>query len=79
MTTPIVISLIGLILTIICTAWKLSATITECTVAVKDLTDRIDRMDTDNEKDHNEMWDKLEKHEAIVIDHETRIQLLEHK
>lgn len=79
MTTPIVISLIGLILTIICTAWKLSATITECTVAVKDLTDRIDKMDTDNEKDHNEIWDKIEKNEATVIDHETRLQLLEHK
>lgn len=79
MTTPIVISLIGLILTIIGTAWKLSATITECTVAVKDLTDRIDRMDTDNEKDHNEMWDKLEKHDGVIIDHETRLQLLEHK
>lgn len=79
MTTPIVISLIGLILTIICTAWKLSATITECTVAVKDLTERIDKIDTDNEKEHNEMWEKIEKAEATVIDHETRLQLLEHK
>ena len=79
MTTPIVISLIGLILTIICTAWKLSATITECTVAVKDLTDRIDRMDTDNERDHNEMWDKIEKHDTDIADHELRLALLENK
>ena len=79
MTTGIVISLIGLIISIVGAAWKLSTTITECTDAVKALTVRIDKMDTDNEKDHNEMWDKIEKNEAAVVDHETRLQLLEHK
>ena len=79
MTTPIVLTLIGLIITIITTAWKLSATITECTVAVKDLTERIDRMDTDNEKDHNEMWEKIEKHDTDIADHEIRLALLENK
>lgn len=79
MTTPIVLTLIGLIITIIGSAWKLSSTITECIVAIKDLTERIDRMDTDNEKDHNEMWEKIEKHDTDIADHEIRLALLENK
>ena len=78
MKTGIVISLIGLIFTIIGAVWKLSKTITECTDAVKNLTVRIDNMDTSNEKDHIEMWDKIEHTEEAVQDHETRLALLEH-
>lgn len=78
MTTGIVLSLIGLIFTIISAVWKLSKTITECTDAVKNLTTRIDNMDTSNEKDHIEMWDKIEHGEEAIQDHETRIALLEH-
>lgn len=78
MTTGIVLSLIGLIFTIISAVWKLSKTITECTDAVKNLTTRIDSMDTSNEKDHIEMWDKIEHSEEAIQDHETRIALLEH-
>lgn len=78
MTTGIVISLIGLMLTIISAVWKLSKTITECTDAVKTLTARIDNMDTNNEKDHIEMWDKIEHSEETIQDHETRLALLEH-
>lgn len=78
MTTGIVLSLIGLIFTIISAVWKLSKTITECTDAVKNLTTRIDNMDTNNEKDHIEMWDKIEHSEEAIQDHETRLALLEH-
>lgn len=78
MTTGIVLSLIGLIFTIISSVWKLAKTITECTDAVKNLTTRIDSMDTSNEKDHIEMWDKIEHSEEAIQDHETRIALLEH-
>lgn len=78
MTTGIVLSLIGLMFTIISAVWKLSKTITECTDAVKNLTTRIDNMDTNNEKDHIEMWDKIEHSEEAIQDHETRLALLEH-
>lgn len=74
----VVLSLIGLIFTIITAVWKLSKTITESTDAVKALTARIDVLDSSNEKDHNEMWDKIEHHDDEISDHETRIQLLEH-
>lgn len=78
MTTGIVLSLIGLMFTIISAVWKLSKTITECTEAVKTLTARIDNMDTNNEKDHIEMWDKIEHSEEAIQDHETRLALLEY-
>lgn len=79
MTTAIVISLISLAISIITAAWKLAARITENTEAVKNLTSRLDEFKTDNEKDHTAMWDKIETAESNISDHETRLQLLEHK
>ena len=79
MTAAVLIALAGLILSIIGAAWKLCVTVTEATTAVKALTQRIDRLDDDNEKDHTEMWDKIERDEDTLNDHETRISLLERK
>lgn len=79
MTTPIVISLLGLALSIIGASWKICEKLTANTDAVKALTERMDRTESNNDKDHAEMWDKIEKGEDIIADHETRLQLLEHK
>lgn len=79
MTAAVLIALAGLILSIIGAAWKLCVTVTEATTAVKALTQRIDRLDDDNAKDHTEMWDKIERDEDTLNDHETRISLLERK
>ncbi len=79
MTAAVVVALAGLILSIIGAAWKLCVTVTEATTAVKALTQRIDRLDDDNAKDHTEMWDKIERDEDTLNDHETRISLLEHE
>ena len=79
MNTAVLIALAGLIVSIIGAAWKLCVTVTEATDAVKALTQRIDRLDDDNAKDHTEMWDKIEHSEDTLNDHETRISLLEHE
>ena len=79
MTAAVLIALAGLIVSIIGAAWKLCVTVTEATTAVKALTQRIDRLDDDNAKDHTEMWDKIERDEDTLNDHETRISLLERK
>lgn len=79
MTAAVVVALAGLIVSIIGAAWKLCVTVTEATTAVKALTQRIDRLDDDNAKDHTEMWDKIERDEDTLNDHETRISLLERK
>ena len=79
MTAAVLIALAGLIVSIIGAAWKLCVTVTEATDAVKDLTQRIDRLDDDNAKDHTEMWDKIERDEDTLNDHETLISFLEHE
>lgn len=79
MTTSIVLSLIGLALSIVGAAWKLCEKLTANTDAVKALTERMDKQESNNDKDHNEMWDKIEEHDDAIGDHETRLQLLEHK
>lgn len=79
MNAAVLIALAGLIVSIIGAAWKLCVTVTEATTAVKALTQRIDRLDDDNAKDHTEMWGKIERDEDTLNDHETRISLLERK
>lgn len=73
------ISAAAFVLTLIGACWRMSTIIQRNTDAVVALTARIDRMDTGNAKEHNEMWDKIERSEDTLNDHETRLQLLEHK
>lgn len=67
------------VLTLIGACWRMSTIIQRNTDAVVALTARIDRMDAGNAKEHNEMWDKIERSEDTLNDHEARLQLLEHK
>ena len=74
-----IISAAAFVLTLIGACWRMSTIIQRNTDAVVALTSRIDRMDAGNAKEHNEMWDKIEKSEDAISDHETRLQLLERK
>lgn len=67
------------VLTLLGACWRMSTIIQRNTDAVVALTARIDRMDAGNAKEHNEMWDKIERSEDTLNDHEARLQLLEHK
>jgi hypothetical protein len=73
------ISAAAFVLTLIGACWRMSTIIQRNTDAVVALTARIDRMDAGNAKEHNEMWDKIERSEDTINDHEARLQLLEHK
>lgn len=73
------ISAAAFVLTLIGACWRMSTIIQRNTDAVVALTARIDRVDAGNAKEHNEMWDKIERSEDTLNDHETRLQLLEHK
>lgn len=73
------ISAAAFVLTLIGACWRMSTIIQRNTDAVVALTARIDRMDAGNAKEHNELWDKIERSEDTLNDHETRLQLLEHK
>lgn len=73
------ISAAAFVLTMLGACWRMSTIIQRNTDAVVALTARIDRMDAGNAKEHNEMWDKIERSEDTLNDHEARLQLLEHK
>lgn len=73
------ISAAAFVLTLLGACWRMSTVIQRNTDAVVALTARIDRMDAGNAKEHNEMWDKIERSEDTLNDHEARLQLLEHK
>lgn len=73
------ISAAAFVLTLIGAFWRMSTIIQRNTDAVVALTARIDRIDAGNAKEHNEMWDKIERSEDTLNDHEARLQLLEHK
>lgn len=73
------ISAAAFVLTLLGACWRMSTIIQRNTDAVVALTARIDRMDAGNAKEHNEMWDKIERSEDKLNDHEARLQLLEHK
>ena len=73
------ISAAAFVLTLLGACWRMSTIIQRNTDAVVALTARIDRMDVGNAKEHNEMWDKIERSEDTLNDHEARLQLIEHK
>lgn len=73
------ISAAAFVLTLLGACWRMSTIIQRNTDAVVALTARIDRMDAGNAKEHNEMWDKIERSDDTLNDHEARLQLLEHK
>lgn len=73
------ISAAAFVLTLIGACWRMSTIIQRNTDTVVALAARIDRMDAGNAKEHNEMWDKIERSEDTLNDHEARLQLLEHK
>lgn len=73
------ISAAAFVLTLIGACWRMSTIIQRNTDAVVALTARIERHVRGNAKEHNEMWDKIERSEDTLNDHEARLQLLEHK
>ncbi len=57
---------------------ELTTTAATLTVEIKSLNKRLEKLDCDNEKEHNALWDKAEEHEKILVDHDKRITVLEH-
>lgn len=77
MTAGVIISIIGLAFTIIGAVWKLSAEMSKNTSAIVGLTQRIDKLDSQNEKEHEELWKEISSDEEILKDHEKRLITLE--
>jgi hypothetical protein len=58
---------------------KLNASITKLSALVEFMQKQLDTFKTDNDKEHNSIWNEMERHEDTLGDHETRISVLEHK
>jgi len=56
---------------------KLNSTITKLSALVEFMQKQIDTFKTDNDKEHNSIWNEMERHEDTLGDHETRISVLE--
>ena len=58
---------------------KLNTTITKLMVHLEELTASYKQSETSNTKAHARIWDKLDEHDDMLNDHETRLQLMEKK
>ncbi len=57
---------------------KLNSNITRLTTVLEILQKQFSEEKTSNEKEHEAIWDKTDKHDETLGDHETRISVLEH-
>ena len=58
---------------------KLNTSITKLTETMRNVGERLNRLDEDNHDSHKRLWDKNEEQDNRLGDHETRIHLLEKK
>lgn len=52
---------------------------TELTFSVKVLTDKFNKFEVNNHDDHKRIWQKNDEQDKELIDHETRITLIENR
>lgn len=58
---------------------KLNSNITRMNVILEVFQKQVENDKKTNAEEHTALWDKSEKHEETINDHETRLQLIEHK
>lgn len=75
----IIVPIIGLLITIITLIAKSTAATTRLTCAVENLAKVTDDNCKSNERDHNDLWGKIDDHDEKLSDHATRIGILENK
>lgn len=73
----VIIALLGLIVTVVTPVVKLNTTIVKLTAIVENLSGDVAELTTRNTKTHDRLFDHLAKHDDILSDHETRIQIIE--
>ena len=58
---------------------KLNALITKLSALVEFMQKQLDTFKTDNDKEHNSIWNEIERHEDTINDHETKIAVLQER
>lgn len=66
MTPGTIIALVGLILSLVIAFAKFIAALAEFSAAVKQLTAQIAEMKNASQKEHDELWEKIDEHETRI-------------
>ena len=64
----VIVTLAGLIGAFVKPLLNWNTSLTENTMAIRGLTDTIKGNEARNEKEHNEIWDKLDEHDGRISD-----------
>lgn len=75
----VIITLIGLIASIVTPMLKLSKVITTLTVTVDNLQKTIDKQESDNRRSHDRLWDKTREIEKKDDEQDGKLQEHEHR
>jgi predicted PurR-regulated permease PerM len=75
----VLIALVGLFAVVIPPITKLTKSMTELTVGIKELTSDLTRLENGNKDAHRRIWEHESKQDDTLGDHEKRITILEHE
>ena len=75
----VVVTLVGLIGVFVKLTYSLSSILQRLCSAVDQLNVTVDKLDASNSKTHQRIFDNLEEHDDLLVDHDKRITVLEMK
>ena len=74
----VIIALVGLFAVVIPPITKLTKSMTELTMGIKELTEDLTKLESGNKDAHRRIWEHETKQDETIGDHEKRIVVLEH-
>ena len=75
----VIIALVGLIFTVSNPVIKLTKSITELAILVRELRKDMDEHREKSIASHQKLWDKNGEQDSVIADHEKRITVLENR
>lgn len=73
------VAIVSFIISVTTPLVKLNTSITKLNDSVETLKTAIDKIDSDNEKNHKRIWDHNDEQDVIINQHEQRITKIETK
>ena len=74
----VIIALVGLFAVVIPPITKLTKSMTELTMGIKELTEDLTKLESGNKDAHRRIWEHESKQDEKLGNHEQRITILEH-
>ena len=73
----VIVVLVGLFISIYTPLSKNTKAMTELTVTMKVLSEKISKIEDENIKAHRRLWEHEDKQDDTLNDHETRLKIIE--